>query len=138
MKLALSLFFAISLVTSTSAKESWLDRPEMTKAFEGKTILGKYMNGVPFTETYWFGGTISYRDSYMNDNGNWSVTAQGFCTFYDSLNGGCFLVRLQGTNCFDFFVVEDQENGPVQGGKPILVSQGWYPDKPSTCTSLSS
>jgi hypothetical protein len=138
MKFLRVMLIAALGASSASARESWLSREDMTKYFEGKTVIGKYVNGTPFTETYWAGGAISYRDSFVADQGHWNVTAQGFCTFYDNVNGACFQMRLEGANCFDFFAVEDQTTGPMQDGKPVMVAQGWFPDRPSTCIALSS
>lgn len=112
--------------------------PEMKSAFGGKTFAGRYVNGDEFTETYWTDGGINYSDKNGQAVGRWHVSAQGFCTFYENMNGGCFLVRKSGDNCFDFFVVEDQDTGPLpKGEKPSLVAQGWNPEKPSTCIALS-
>ncbi len=138
MRAACAILFMALATPAASAKEFWLSREDMTRYFEGKTVIGKYVNGTPFTETYWVGGAISYRDNFITDQGHWNVTAQGFCTFYDNVNGACFQMRMEGANCYDFFAVEDQANGPNKDGKPVLVAQGWFPDKPSTCTALSS
>jgi hypothetical protein len=121
------------------AQENWMDEQMMAKAFAGRTIDGRYSSGLTFTETYASDGRISYRDPTVTASGNWRVTAQGFCTFYDEMNGGCFLVRRLGTNCFEFYFSEGPDSGPLspKEGKPY-VAQGWYPEKPSTCVALST
>ncbi len=116
-----------------------MDEPMMAEAFAGRTIEGRYGSGLTFAETYASDGRISYRDPTVTAAGNWRVTAQGFCTFYDEMNGGCFLVRKLGANCFEFYFSEGQDSGPLlpKESKPY-VAQGWYPEKPSTCVALST
>jgi hypothetical protein len=135
----MSIVLWIALALSTAANESWLDEKSMTKAFAGQTLTGKYATGLPFTETYAGDGSINYWDPTQQSTGRWQVTKQGFCTFYDSMNGGCFVARSIGANCFEFYIVESQDDGPLtpEEGKPY-VAQGWYPDKPSTCVALTT
>ncbi len=114
-----------------------MDERMMTESFAGRTIDGRYGSGLAFTETYRADGSISYKDTLASASGNWRVTGQGFCTFYEDMNGGCFLVRKMGANCFEFYIAESQDTGPLppRQGKPY-VAQGWYPEKPSTCSAL--
>ncbi len=131
--------FILLLPVPARAQENWMGEQAMTKTFAGRTIEGRYSTGLTFTETYASDGRISYRDVGIMASGNWRVTAQGFCTFYDDMNGGCFLVRRLGANCFEFYISESQDSGPLspREGTPY-VAQGWYPEKPSTCVALST
>ncbi len=135
----LAFILLLAFAVPVGAQEAWLDARTINETFAGKTIDGRYSSGLGFSETYARDGSISYRDAGIVASGNWRVTAQGFCTFYEDMNGGCFLVRKLGSNCFEFYVVENQETGPLmpQEGKPY-VAQGWYPEKPSTCVALST
>jgi hypothetical protein len=135
----LVLGFLILMTQAAVAEDSWMDKQKMTESFAGRTIDGRYGSGLAFTETYRADGSISYKDTVTNATGNWQVTGQGFCTFYEDMNGGCFLVRQMGANCFEFYISESQDTGPLspQAGTPY-VAQGWYPEKPSTCTALTT
>jgi hypothetical protein len=139
----LTAVLGVMMSTATSAKavsaEGWLNERDMQKAFSGKTVAGRYVTDVPFTETYWKDGSIDYADSFSADKGNWRATGHGFCTFYVSMNGGCFAVKKSGDNCFEFYILEDQDSGADNAGQPPrFVAQGWYPGKPPTCQTLSS
>jgi hypothetical protein len=131
--------FLILTAQPAVAQDSWMDGRKMTETFAGRTIDGRYGSGLAFTESYRADGSIAYRDTVTSATGNWRVTGQGFCTFYENMNGGCFLVRQLGANCFEFYISESQDAGPLppQDGKPY-VAQGWYPEKPSTCTALTT
>jgi hypothetical protein len=128
-----------ALTLAAAVSEHWMSETEMVSAFGGRTLNGKYASGLSFTETYRPDGHISYWDPNIIATGRWRVSEQGFCTFYDDMNGGCFLARKVGANCFEFFIIETQDNGPLPPGssKPY-VAQGWYPDKPSTCSALTT
>ncbi len=135
---ALLAFFAlVSPVLSDQSK--WLGVAELKAAFAGRTLTGNYADGFIFTETYAQDGRISYWDPQVTTEGRWHVsTDQGFCTFYDNLVGGCFKTLKVGDNCFQFFLLEAQDSGPLPKGKGTpYISQGWYPDKPSTCEALT-
>jgi hypothetical protein len=118
---------------------SWMDEQSMHRAFSGKTLTGKYSTGTPFTETYKSDGSIAYWDPSLEATGQWRVSKQGFCTFYDDMNGGCFLARQIGENCFEFYLIESQDSGPLlpKEDKPY-VAQGWYPEKSPTCEVLAT
>ncbi len=140
----MSRFYAISVLTLLTspvlADERLMTEREMYEAFAGKTLDGAYASGLKFTETYMPGGGITYSDSRLQATGRWHVSSQGFCTFYDGsddMSGGCFAARKVSANCFEFYLTESQESGPLPHGQPTpYVAQGWYPEKPSTCVTL--
>jgi hypothetical protein len=126
-------------ITPAKAGEEWLGESAMRSAFAGKTLTGKYATGTPFTETYAENGSISYWDPVMSATGRWHASKQGFCTFYETMNGGCFSARKIGENCFEFYLIESQDTGPLppREGQPY-VAQGWYPDRKPTCEALTT
>jgi hypothetical protein len=129
---------ALQSPVTARAVEPWLTPTEMTSVFAGHAIAGAYVGGLKFNETYKPDGSISYADESTSAAGRWHISGQGFCTFYETMTGGCFLVRKFGANCFEFYVIENQERGPIDNPRnPPLVAQGWYPDRPSTCAALA-
>jgi hypothetical protein len=133
--------FAVALmVTSLDARaqDAWMQANELRAAFNGRTVTGQHIDGFPFTETYAADGSISYWQPEITTEGRWHIAKNEFCTFYEGLNGGCFLTQKIGENCFQFYVTENQETGRLtpKEGTPY-VSQVWYPELKSTCEVLS-
>jgi hypothetical protein len=120
-------------------EQNWMQDVELQAAFNGKVVTGYHSGGFPFTETYAKDGGISYWQPGIVATGRWHITGREFCTFYEDLNGGCFLTRKVGDNCFQFYLTENQESGPLtqKEGTPY-VSQVWYPDRKSTCEDLTT
>ncbi len=141
LKSVLIIASILSSATVVLSAESWMNATEMRDAFAGRTLVGAYASGMTFTERYAPDGSIVYSDPRGDATGQWHISQQGFCTFYDTdtMNGGCFLARQTGANCFEFYIIEGQDTGPLprEKGTPY-VAQGWYPDKPSTCTALTT
>lgn len=103
---------------------------DLDKALAGITLDGIYFDGTFFTETYHEDQTIRYWDANGADSGRWSVRDGLFCTFYESLQGACFLVERDGDNCFTFF--EMDADNPTMPRKE-WTSRGWNRAKPATC-----
>jgi hypothetical protein len=135
-----SALFALNAFGPAAAFErNWMNETSMQRAFSGKTLTGRYATGTPFTETYKQDGSIVYWDPGLAATGYWRVSKQGFCTFYDDMNGGCFLAQQIGENCFEFYLVESQDSGPLPSKESEpYIAQGWYPDKTPTCEVLAT
>ena len=113
---------------------------EIIAAFEGATVTGAYADGTAFRESYATGGRIKYWDPRGDFTGNWSVTNNLFCTFYDAtdggsaLSGGCFRVEKIGSNCFDFLVAaQSSEEALDPQAKPSYTARGSITGIASTC-----
>jgi hypothetical protein len=138
--LAVFLLLSCSAVAGMAGQmQEWLNESAMTAAFGGRTLSGKYATGTPFTETYAADGSITYWDPTISATGRWHASKQGFCTFYENMTGGCFAARKIGENCFEFYLIESQDTGPLgpKEGQPY-VAQGWYPDRKPTCEALTT
>ena len=83
------------------------------KAFRGITLDGIYDDGAFFSETYFDDGSIRYHDSQGADSGEWSVSGDTFCTFYEDQTGACFFVERDGVNCFTFFEAVEGSEGKM-------------------------
>jgi hypothetical protein len=115
-------------------KPKVLEGAEIIAAFEGKTVVGAYHDGLAFKETYRAGGSIDYWDPRASSDGTWSVVNNLFCTFYSSMNGGCFSIVQVNTNCFDFYAVASSESealGPA--GRADYTARGSIQGAASTC-----
>ncbi len=130
----------VAAVLLAGAEPRPLTGAEIIAAFEGTTVTGTYADGMAFRESYATGGRISYWDPRGDFTGNWSVTNNLFCTFYDpkdsnaALNGGCFRVEKIGANCFDFLVAaQSNEEALDPKAKPSYTARGSVSGKPSTC-----
>lgn len=105
---------------------------EIEATFRGITLDGVYGDGTFFSETYFEDGTIRYHESGVADSGDWSVRDGLFCTFYEGLEGGCFFVFREGSNCFVFYgAVEGADGNPVQDES--LTAHGWDRRSEATC-----
>lgn len=105
-----------------------LDGADIRRLFAGVTLAGVYADGVAFRETYGEDGSIDYADDRGSDIGRWSVIGSAFCTFYDSLVGGCFAVEQESANCFTFYSIDlllRQAN--------TATAQGWDEARQTTC-----
>ena len=105
---------------------------DLRGALSGVTLDGIYRDGSFFSETYGEDGSIRYHDSEGADSGEWSIKGETFCTFYQSLEGACFFVERDGTNCFTFFAAAEASDGSVKP-EADWTSRGWARGKPSTC-----
>lgn len=111
-----------------------LQGPEIITAFEGKTVAGAYGDGLAFRETYHPGGAIDYWDPRTESAGQWSVINNLFCTFYTSMNGGCFRIVQVSANCFDFYAAADTEREALETGKRAdYTARGSVQGVASTC-----
>lgn len=114
--------------------------PDIIAALEGKTVSGAYAGGLAFRETYFLGGKIDYWDPRIAEKGQWSVVNNLFCTFYDSMAGGCFRIEQIGNNCFDFYAAANtQEQALKPDEKPRYTARGSRDgESPSCPRDLSS
>jgi hypothetical protein len=139
---AIAALTGLTLAVTGDVAERWLTVSEMQTAFASRTLNGAYASGLEFTETYLSDGTINYSDARLQATGRWHISDQGFCTFYDGsaeMSGGCFLARKVSANCFEFYLRESQDSGPLPEGETRpYVAQGWYPEEPSTCEILGA
>ena len=111
-----------------------LDGPGIITAFEGHSVHGAYVEGLPFRETYQLGGAIEYWEPGVNTSGQWSVVNGLFCTFYEALNGGCFQVKRLSQNCFDYFTATTEiPNSTTLREEPVFTARGALSHMPSTC-----
>jgi hypothetical protein len=109
-----------------------MDSIQLSATFRGMTMVGKYADGMNFKETYHEDGSITYADDASVDHGHWFVRGKLFCTFYDTANGACFSVQKSGTNCYEYFIQEEEDGAPSTD-QGAWNSIGWDEAKPSTC-----
>lgn len=118
------------------AADTWLSEAEIRRELIGHTNKGFYRGGERWVDAYAGDGSIAYRDERVSWSGQWSFHGNAFCTFYnDGANGGCYLVRQQSKNCFEFVAVPDDWRGPglAPGSSPDWFAKGWRSEEPTTC-----
>lgn len=122
------------------SKRAWMSDADLSATFHGRSIKGEYEDGDTFSETYAADGSVAYRDERRASGGKWSVRSGTFCTIYDDdPSGGCYRVRRESENCFEFhFVARTEAEAEKDPRKPDWTARGWFPDKPSTCTDGES
>jgi hypothetical protein len=120
---------------SSGGDGGWMSDARLVATFTGRSIDGEYEDGDTFHESYAADGTVAYRDKRRTSGGKWSVRSGTFCTIYDDdPSGGCYRVRQESENCFEFhFVARTEAEAEKDPRKPDWTARGWFPDKPSTC-----
>lgn len=116
----------LCLATPASA-QTWLEDRDLTYVLSGREVRGAYANGAPFQETYHSDGRISYSDSESTLKGKWTIQDQQVCTEYQNGPGGCFMVKMLGKNCFEYYLVTNGTPAPTWIAR---ASQSKYP---ATC-----
>ncbi|MDX2307916.1 MAG: hypothetical protein NW216_06750 [Hyphomicrobium sp.] len=108
---------------------------ELQSMFGGAEVDGHYRSGRVFAEHYMAGGRVLYSEGPDDMGGRWSVTAGTFCTLYDNdPSGGCYRVRRESDNCFEFyFVARTEETARADPGRPSWTARVWLRSRPSTC-----
>lgn len=109
------VLWVVASVASPAAPRAaeYIGEAQLATELGGHTIKGYYTrNKVSFVEVYLPGGRITYKDDDKADGGRWSVRDGTFCTFYDTINGGCWHVLKRSVNCYEFFPA-DAFAGPV-------------------------
>lgn len=120
----------------------------MRAAFIGKTLDGHYGNGVTWTEAYFEGGRLDYREKARVALGYWYFRDRNvFCTFYDpkhrpAMAGGCWNAIKASANCYEFYLIgladTQSRDDKVPDMAPRWNAQGWRQGEPSTCTEKPS
>lgn len=127
-------FLALAEGAAKPAEPKPLQGPEIIAAFEGKTVAGAYADGLAFRESYAAGGAIDYWDPRTASTGQWSVVNNLFCTFYTSMNGGCFRIVQVSANCFDFYAAADTAREALDPAKRAdYTARGSVQGVASTC-----
>ena len=126
----------------------WMSEDAMRAAFIGKTLDGRYGNGLSFTETYFAGGQLEYHEAERQANGRWHFRGHVFCTFYDAsarqsrLNGGCWTAVKTSSNCYDFYLAGLAPEPPFEDEARDMAdrwsARGWRTEEPSTCNEKPS
>lgn len=127
-------------VSASSAPLDWMAEAEINDTFKGRSIDGHYDDGDAFHEAFGADGRVSYSDRRRQSGGRWSVEAGTLCTIYDDdPAGGCYRVRRESENCYEFYFVARTEF-EVQHGprKPAWTARGWLADRPTTCIAGES
>lgn len=122
------------------ADDAWMSEAEMSAAFAGVTLEGKYGDGRPFHERYRADGRVEYEERRLTSGGNWSVKAGSFCTIYDGdASGGCFRVKKVGGNCYEFyFVARTETEAQRDPRRPAWTARGSVVGKPGICQEEST
>jgi hypothetical protein len=146
----LAAFLILVAWTSAQAPASapvldapWMTEEAMRSAFIGKTLEGRYGNGLGFTETYSGGGGLEYREIRRHATGRWHFRGHVFCTFYDPpapeppLNGGCWTAVKTSSNCYDFYLAGLTPEPPFEDATRDMAdrwnARAWRTDEPPTC-----
>jgi hypothetical protein len=125
------VFFLYAGVDTAQASEQ-MSGADILATFPGMTMVGNYADGLKFTETYLSSGAITYKDDRSVTTGHWFERNGLFCTFYVAANGSCYTVKKNSTNCYEYFVREE-EDGTLSPQADKWNSVGWDEAKPSTC-----
>lgn len=136
--LSATLFMVLASMISAAvaAEEPWMNEVDMTAAFSGVTLEGKYGSGRPFSEIYRKDGSLEYREAATVIGGRWSVEAGAFCTIYDNdPSGGCYRVKKVAGNCYEFyFVARTQQQAQSDPKRPSWTARGSVVGKPGICS----
>jgi hypothetical protein len=132
VRTALLFTFVLIAGEAPAAAGERMKGDDITSTFQGMTLDGIYDDGSFFSETYFEDGTIRYRDTDGADSGEWSVTNDTFCTFYEGQTGACFFVDRDGLNCFTFYEAVEDAAGKF-APKATWTSRGWNREAESTC-----
>ena len=129
------LLFATTGRTDADPLTGWMADSDLQRVFSGAEVDGEYRSGRTFTESYKVGGRVLYSEGPEEMGGRWSVTAGSFCTIYDDdPSGGCYRVRQESLNCFEFyFVARTEERAKDDPGPPSWTARVWLRGKPATC-----
>lgn len=127
-------------VPAAPAPLDWMAETEITDTFKGRSIDGHYDDGDAFHEVFGADGRVSYSDARRQSGGRWSVESGTLCTIYDDdPAGGCYRVRRESENCYEFYFVARTEYEVQQGPrKPAWTARGWLVEEPSTCVAGES
>jgi hypothetical protein len=121
----------------------WMSADQLARAFTGAEITGTYADGRTFDERYDADGSLVYleHEPRRELTGHWSIVSGRFCTIYaTSGTGGCFRVRQNGRNCFEFYF-ETRTEAEMRGAKPGTPSwtaRAWRTDASATCNGEPS
>jgi len=119
--------------------EAWMSESDIRAALGGHNIAGHYRTGHAFTEAYRSDGSLEYKDDDRQSGGHWSVRNGAFCTIYsDDPSGGCFRVKRNGSNCFEFYFVSRTEEGTARPDEPSWTARGWIEGIKGTCVDGSN
>jgi hypothetical protein len=129
-----------SLSAANAVETSWMPDEELTATFSGKSVSGHYSSGRTFEETYAADGQVRYADEGHASGGKWSVQAGSFCTIYDNdPAGGCYRVRREGANCYEFYFIARTENqAKSDPRKPDWTARAWFRGQVPTCKDGAS
>jgi len=131
----------LSLNQVAGAASLWMSEADLRKSFQGHDIEGTYSNGNRFFESYHPDCSLTYIEPGKRNTGRWSITANTFCTIYDTdTSGGCFNVKKVGSNCFEFYFIartQKQAANPKDGQKPAWTARAWLRNKEKTCQDES-
>ena len=135
----MTLASAAALATTSSiASDLWMTNERLRAAFAGQTIVGQYVDGREFRETYTADGSLDYADQARARRltGHWSIIEHRFCTIYrGDTSGGCFRVHQASANCFEFYF-ETRTEAEVRGStlrNPTWTARAWRENRISTC-----
>lgn len=140
-RLMLGAAAAVLLTLQPAPAAGWMSEAAMRRAFIGKTLDGRYANGLSWTETYFGNGRLDYSEPQRAAAGAWFFRGRVFCTFYDaseqqSLVGGCWKALSSGANCYEFYLANpDGDAGEDREGEPPASwsARGWRRGEPATC-----
>ncbi|MFN3868919.1 MAG: hypothetical protein ACK4MF_07640 [Hyphomicrobiaceae bacterium] len=137
--------FAAALALAVAAApafalDEWMSEADLSAAFAGVTLEGKYGDGRAFNERYGNDGRVEYREAGQTTGGHWSVQAGTFCTIYDGdATGGCFRVKKVSGNCYEFyFVARTEAEAWREHRKPDWTARGSVVGKPGVCADQST
>ena len=124
--------------SSSVASDLWMTGEHLRAAFAGQTIVGQYVDGRTFRESYAADGSLDYVDHSRAHRlaGHWSIIEHRFCTIdRGDASGGCFRVHRASANCFEFYF-ETRTEAEVRGStlrNPTWTARAWREDSVSTC-----
>ncbi len=129
---------AMLAASGNVASDLWMTGEHLRAAFAGQSIVGQYVDGRTFRETYAADGSLDYVDQARSRRmtGHWSIIKHRFCTIYRSdTSGGCFRVHRASANCFEFYF-ETRTEAEVRSSTlrdPTWTARAWREDSLSTC-----
>ena len=131
---------AVLLATAGATHATvFLNDLEIRREIIGHDFAGVYADGKPWQELYRADGTLTYNENRRSVDGYWTVEANVFCTLYwGTITGGCWQVRANGANCFEFYAADGRQGSPsATEAQRTWTARGWQKDKAPTCGAPS-
>ncbi|MEL7230325.1 MAG: hypothetical protein AAGK38_10510 [Pseudomonadota bacterium] len=142
LKMIAVLVALIGLVTMAEAQNPFepLSASDIRASLFGQRMTGEYPSGKGWAEQFNRDGTSVYVEAGRPAEGLMTFEGRNLCFAYPGTTqtGGCFEVWKRGTNCFDFYAIDNGTTNTRLDDRRFGRSwsaRGWLEGKPATCVT---